>query len=381
MNMLDGIVVLDFSQYLSGPWAAMRLGDLGARVIKIESPKGGDGCRRLTLKNIVIDGDSSVFHSMNRNKESYAANLKDEEDIRRVKKLIEKADVMISNFRPGIMEKLGLDYEKVKAINPKIVYARITGYGNEGCWRHKPGQDLLLQSLTGIPFLNGNGDQDPVPVGLAVVDMFTSANTVQAVLAALIRRSKTGEGADIEISMIEAALDYQFEVVTTYLNDGGELPNRSKVNNAHSYLGAPYGIYKTQDSYIALSMGSIIQLGELLECEALKEYQDPKTWYTCRDEIKGILVNHMLKKTTRAWLDVLEPADYWCSVVYNMDELMKHEGMKYVDMVQTVTRKNGASIKTTRCPMRIDGQKLFSSVGSPVLGEDTDAINKEFDII
>ncbi len=380
MKLLDDILVLDFSQYLSGPVAAQRLGDFGARVIKIENIKGGDGCRRLTLKNIVIDGDSSVFHSMNRNKESYAANLKDPAELERVKQIIKKADVMICNFRPGIMAKLGLSYEEVKAINPGIIYTDITGYGSDNMWKYKPGQDLLLQSLTGIPFLNGNGGDNPTPVGLAVVDMFTSGNAVQAILAALLRKSKTGQGAFLELSMIESALDYQFEVVTTYLNDGGELQERSKVNNAHAYLAAPYGVYKTKDNYIALAMGSITQLGELLGCAPLVEYQDSKTWYTKRDEIKAILAEHLLTKNTDEWLEALEAADYWCSTVYNMDQLMKHEIMESVDMVQTVKRKNGSSIRTTRCPVRVDGEKLFSSVASPVLGEDTENINKEFNL-
>lgn len=370
-------MVLDFSQYLSGPWAATRLSDLGARVIKIESPRG-DGSRKLTLKNIVIDGDSSVFHSMNRGKESYTANLKEPDDLTKVKKLIEIADVMICNFRPGIMEKLGLDYETVKAINPKMVYASITGYGNEGPFKFKPGQDLLLQSMTGIPFLNGNNDQPPVPVGLAVVDMFTSANTVQAVLAALVRRGRTGEGAFLEMSMIEAALDFQFEVVTTHLNDGGEIQPRSSVSNAHAYLSAPYGIYRTKDTFLALAMGSITQLGELLECKQLTGYEDPKTWYTQRDEIKQILTDHLISKTTQEWLDLLEPADYWCAPVFNMKEVLAHEVMDHVDIVQEVSRKNGLSLKTTRCPIRVNGEKLFNEVGAPVLGEDTAAIDTEF---
>lgn len=381
MKMLDGLLVLDFSQYLSGPWAAMRLADLGARVIKIESPKGGDGSRRLTLKNILIDGDSSVFHSMNRNKESYIANLKDENDLNKVKKLIEKADIMICNFRPGIMEKLHLGYEQVKQLNPKMIYAAITGYGSEGPWTYKPGQDLLLQSVTGIPYLNGNQQDMPVPVGLAVVDMFTSANTVQAILAAVIHRYQTGKGAFLEMSMIEAALDYQFEVVTTYLNDGGELPVRSSVNNAHPYVAAPYGIYQTKDRYLALSMGSIVQLGELLECEALTAYTDPKSWHTQRDEIKEILVSHLMTRTTKEWLSVLEPADYWCSAVYNMEEILHHEAMTHVDMIQEVKRDNGTCLRTTRCPIRMNGKKLFAEKAAPRLGADTDAINQEFSLI
>ena len=380
MKMLEGVTVLEFCQYLSGPWATMRLADLGARVITIESPRGGDGSRRLTLKNILIDGDSSVYHSMKRGKESYCANLKDQEDVSQVMKMIEMADVVVTNFRPGVMDKLGLGYEAMKAVNKGIIYASISGYGSEGPLVKKPGQDLLLQSLTGIPFLNGNKDDNPVPVGLAVVDMFTSANTVQAILAALIARGRTGQGAFIETSMIEAAIDYQFEVATTYLNDGGEVQPRCQVNNAHNYLGAPYGIYKTSDGYIALSMGSILTLGELIHCDGLAAYTDPASWYDKRDEIKGILKEHMTTNTTKYWLSLLEPADYWCGDVLNMDQLMHHECMEYVDMVQEVKRKNGSSIRTTRCPMRINGEKLFNDVGAPVLGEDTDRIKEEMNL-
>lgn len=379
MKMLEGITVLDFAQYLSGPWAATRLADLGARVIKIEGPRG-DGSRKLTLKNIVIDGDSSVFHSMNRGKESYTANLKDPEDMAKVKKLIAKSDVMISNFRPGIMERLGLDYETVKAINGGMVYASITGYGADGPWVKKPGQDLLLQSVTGVPFLNGNQEDNPTPVGLAVIDMFTSANTVQAILAALIQRGRTGQGAKVECSMIEAALDYQFEPVTTYLNDGGELQPRSAINNGHAYLGAPYGIYKTKNNYIALSMGNVAQLGELLGCHAVAAFTTPSDWYDKRDEIKQLLVDHLLMDTTENWLAKLEPADYWCGPVYNMQEIMGHEIMETVDMVQEVQRKNGTTIRTTRCPIRVNGEKVFNDQGAPVLGEDNTRIDKEFDL-
>lgn len=376
-KLLEGLLVLDFNQYLSGPWACMRLADLGARVIKIESPRG-DGSRQLTLKNIMIDGDSSVFHSMNGSKESYVANLKDPDDLSCVLKLIEEADIMINNFRPGVMEKLGLSYDKVKGINPEIIYTAISGYGSEGPWVKKPGQDLLLQSVTGIPFLNGNQEDNPVPVGLAVVDMFTSANAVQAVLAAVINRYRTGQGAFLELSMIEAALDYQFEVVTTFLNDGGELPVRSKESNAHAYLGAPYGVYKTQDGYMSLAMGSVLTLGQLLKCDELLNYEDPKSWYLKRDEIKLILAEHLKGDTTKYWLSLLEPADYWCAPVYNMQEIMSHEIMDTVDMVQEVTRDNGTTIKTTRCPIRVNGEKLFNHKVAPSLGADNEAINLEF---
>ncbi|KRE45734.1 CaiB/BaiF CoA transferase family protein [Paenibacillus sp. Soil724D2] len=378
MKPLEGLVVLDFSQYLSGPSAALRLADLGARVIKIERPETGDSCRQLSLNNLLSDGDSVLFHTINRNKESYQANLKDSDDLIKVKKLIEQADVMIENFRPGTMEKLGLDYESVKRINPKIVYGSVTGYGKEGPWKGKPGQDLLIQSLSGLAWLNGNGDQPPVPFALAVVDLFTGAHLVQGILACLVRRGRTGIGGLVEVSLLESILDFQFEVLTTHLNDGGQLPVRSSVNNAHAYLGAPYGIYETADGYLALAMGSIIRVGELLECDALATFSDPKTWFTCRDEIKSILAAHLKTRTTQAWLERLEPADYWCADVYTWDRLLEHEGFKTLNMIQEITRPGTSSLRMTRCPIRINGTRLESDKWAPRIGEDNESLDKEF---
>lgn len=377
MKPLDRLLVLDFSQFLAGPFAAMRLADLGARVIKIERAEGGDLSRKLTLSNLVVDGDSTVFHAMNRNKESYAANLKDPSDLEKVKRLLRQADVLIESFRPGTMARLGLDYASAKAINPRIVYGSVTGYGAEGPWKDKPGQDLLVQSLSGMPWLCGNADQPPVPFGLSVADMFTSANLVQGLLAALVRRGSTGRGALVEVSLMESALDFQFEVLTTHLNDGGMLPQRSRVSSAHAYLGAPYGLYETADGHIALAMGSVVRLGELLECPELAAYQDPVSWFDRRDEIKSILAVHLKRKTTAEWLAKLEPADYWCAEVLDMQRLMEHDGFKALGFVQEVRRSNGAALRTTRCPIRIDGEKLYADRAAPVLGEDNAAIDAE----
>jgi CoA:oxalate CoA-transferase len=378
MKPLQGITVLDFSQFLSGPSAALRLADLGARVIKIERPIHGDSSRQLPVKNLVIDRDSVVFHTINRNKESYAANLKDPKDVLKVKQLIHSADVLIENFRPGTMDKLGLDYETVKEMNPKLIYASVTGYGKEGPWKGKPGQDLLLQSLSGLAWLNGNEDQPPLPFGLAVADMFAGAHLAQGILACLVRRGTTGEGGLVEVSLLESILDFQFEVLTTHLNDGGELPVRSSINNAHAYLGAPYGIYSTKDGYIALAMGSVITLGRLIECDELKAFTNPDSWFTQRDEIKAVLANHLKLKTTQDWLDVLEPADYWCADVFDWEKLFQHEGFKILDMVQEVNRPGADPIRTLRCPIRINGEIYKSDKGAPRVGEDNESIETEF---
>jgi CoA:oxalate CoA-transferase len=378
MNPLEGLVVLDFSQFLSGPSAALRLADLGARVIKIERPDTGDSCRQLSLHNLISDGDSVLFHTINRNKESYSANLKDPADLAKVIKLIKQADVMIENFRPGTMDKLALGYEQVKQMNPKIVYGSISGYGKEGPWRNKPGQDLLVQSLSGLAWLNGNADQPPVPFALAAADMFTGAHLVQGILACLVRRGRTGIGGLIEVSLLESIIDFQFEVLTTYLNDGGQAPERSSINNAHAYLGAPYGIYETQDGYLALAMGSVIRLGELLNCDALAAFSDPKFWFLERDKIKGLLVEHLKKQPTQAWLNVLEPADYWCADVYTWERLLAHEGFQTLNMVHEISRPGSESLLTTGCPIRINGLRAEAGKWAPRIGEDNETLEREF---
>lgn len=380
MKPLHGLMVLDFSQFLAGPSAALRLSDMGARVIKIERPRTGDLGRQLYISNLTLDGDSTLFHSINRNKQSFAADLKDERDRQLVRELVARADVMIQNFRPGVMERLGLDYKSVSQESPRLVYGEVTGYGNSGPWRDKPGQDLLAQSLSGLPWLNGNADQPPLPFGLAVADLFAGAHLVQGILACLVRRSITGRGGRVEVSLMESILDAQFELLTTFLNDGGKPPRRSALNNANAYLGAPYGIYKTADGFLALAMGSVTRLGQLLGCSRLGDYGDPKSWFHCRDEIKRILAQHLKTEATDHWLGILEPADVWCSDVFTWQRLVEHESFKALDMLQEVNCRDGSILRTTRCPIRIDGEIYKSTTGAPRVGQHTDDIRKELNL-
>ena len=381
MNPLNGLLVLDFSQFLAGPSAALRLADLGARVIKVERPGSGDLSRQLTNGDLMLDGDSVLFHTINRNKESFAANLKNPDDVTQVKVLIQQADVMIENFRPGVMARLGLDYNSVRPLNPRLVYATVTGYGSAGPWRDKPGQDLLVQAVSGMTWLNGNADMPPTPFGQSVADLFAGAHLVQGILACLVRRGVTDEGGLVEVSLIESAMDVQFEVFTTYLNDGGKLPQRSAVNNANAYLAAPYGIYPTADGFLALAMGSVTRLGELLDCAPLLAYRDPKSWFHQRDDIKRILVEHLQTQPTAHWLSILEPADIWCADVFTWRQLTAHEGFKALNMLQTVGRSDEITMEATRCPIRIDGQVLMSPKGAPRLGEDDDNLQTEFQLL
>lgn len=375
---LEGLLVLDFAQFLAGPSAALRLADLGARVIKIERPGKGDLCRQLYISNLKLDGDSTLFHSINRNKQSYAADLKSPDDLAKVRQLIKQADVMIQNFRPGVIERIGLGYEQVKELNPGLVYGSVTGYGSEGPWVGKPGQDLLAQSLSGLAHLSGNADQPPMPMGLAVSDLTAGHQLAQGILACLVRRGRTGQGGRVDVSLIESTLDLQFEVFTTHLNDGGKTPDRCQVNNAHAYLGAPYGIYSTADGHLALAMGDVVRLGDLLGCAPLAEYHDPETWFTQRDEIKAHLADHLTSKTTREWLDLLEPADIWCSDVLTWEQLRRTDGYRALDFEQEVVNSRGTALTTSRCPIRVDELVYKSPKAAPFIGEDNPHIEEEF---
>lgn len=375
---LAGLVIVDMSQFLSGPYCTLRLMDLGARVIKIERPDGGDLSRGLYLSD-GESGDSTIFHAINRSKESLAIDLKSERDMRALKTLIAKADVLVQNFRPGVIERLGLDYQAVQAINPRLVYCSISGYGAEGPWVKRPGQDLLAQARSGVMWLNGDEGQGPVPFGLAIGDMLAGADAAQGILAALVRRGITGKGSLVETSLFEALIDFQVEVLTVHMNSGHRLPKRSSVQGAHAYLSAPYGVYQATDGYIAIAMTPIPKLAELLEMPELAPYRDdPTTWFTARDEIKALIAGRIAAGPVDRWLAILEPADIWCARVLNWNELLGSEAFQVLDMLQTVKREDGVSITTTRSPVRINGARPKFDRAAPRVGEHNAAIWKEF---
>ncbi|MGM4982111.1 MULTISPECIES: CaiB/BaiF CoA transferase family protein [Rhizobium] len=377
---LAGLVVVDMSQFLSGPYCTLRLMDLGARVIKIERPGGGDLSRGLYLSD-AESGDSTIFHAINRSKESLAVDLKNERDMSALRKLISKADVLVQNFRPGVIERLGLDYEAASKLNPRLVYCSISGYGEEGPWVSRPGQDLLAQSRSGVMWLNGDEGQGPVPFGLAIGDMLAGAAAAQGILAALVRRGVTGEGGLVETSLLEALIDLQVEVLSVHMNSGNKLPERSHVRSAHAYLSAPYGVYPVADGYLAIAMTPIPKLADLLGIEELAPYRDdPKSWFTSRDDIKAIIAARIATRGVDEWLAILEPADIWCARVLNWPELLGSEGFRVLDMLQTIGREDGVSLSTTRSPIRIDGQRPKFERAAPHVGEHNAALWEEFDL-
>lgn len=381
MDLLNDIIVVDFSQFLSGPSAGLRLADMGARVIKVERPEIGDICRQLYVSDTRIEGESTIFHAINRNKQSYAADLKDPKDLEKIKILIGKADIVLHNFRPGVMERIGLDYATVKGIKPDIVYGEVSGYGTEGPWKDLPGQDLLVQALSGLTWLSNNRDERPTPMGVSVVDILAGTYLTQGLLAALYRRGITGQSALVQVSMMEAILDFQFEVLTSHFNDGRQLPERSKLSNGNAYIPAPYGIYKTREGYLSLAMGDIPGLARLLECDSLASFADSAEWFDRRDEIKAILTQHLLLRTADEWLAILQPADVWCAKVMDYRDLMEQVGYKVLNMELKVKTSNGLSIRTTRCPIRVDGKIALSEKGAPLLGEHNALIDAQFGLV
>ncbi|PWS33260.1 CaiB/BaiF CoA transferase family protein [Pedobacter paludis] len=378
---LEGILVLEFCQFLAGPSAGLKLADLGARVIKIERPNGGDACRQLSIKNLFVGDDSLLFHTINRNKDSYAADLKNPEDLAQLKKLISKADIMTHNFRPGVMEKIGLDYANVQQLNNKIIYGMVTGYGSEGPWKNKPGQDLLVQSVSGLAYLSGSDIDGPVPFGLSVSDIMCGNHLAQGLMAGLIKRAKTNKSVLVEVSLLESILDVQFEVLTTHLNDGGKLPERSLVKgSAHAYLSAPYGMYETLNGYLAMAMGNLENISALINCDISDLYFHPNDAFENRDQLILRLAETFKTHDTQYWLNLLESNGIWCAEVLDYQKATTLNAYKSLDIEQNLDLGKGKNIKTTVSPIKLDGSKLKSAKPAPKLGFNNREINQEFGI-
>jgi CoA:oxalate CoA-transferase len=376
---LAGMTVLDFSQFLSGPVAALRLYDLGARVIKIERPGVGDLGRTLSFRGLRYQGDTLSFHAMNRGKESVVANLKSDEDLAAVHRLVSSADVLVANFRPGVMERLGLDYESLRALNPRLVYGSVSGYGDRGPWRGRPGQDLLAQASSGLTWLSGDDSQGPVPVGVSLADHLASIHLAHGITALLLRRERTGAGGLVETSLLEGLLDLQLEMLTAHFSAGAAATERGGPNSASPFIDAPYGVYQTADGYLAVAMNPVPKIGALLGIPALEVFADPERWWDDREQFRALLATGLSTQTTAHWLSLLEPADVWCAPVLSLAELAETEAFEALAMMQPIVPSTGENrddfvLRTTRSPLRIDGAVLTSDVGAPRLGQDTNTV-------
>ncbi len=367
------------SQFLSGPSCTLRLADLGARVIKIERPDVGDLTRQLYLSDTDLDGDSTLFHAINRGKESLALDLKDPSDVQSLLRLAHQADVVVQNFRPGVAERLGIGTSTLRSLNPRLIVATITGWGAPGEWDDKPGQDLLAQARSGLMWLSGNADDGPIPMGIAVADILAGAIAAQGILAALVRRGITGAGSSVETSLLEALLDLQFEVLTTHLNDGGRLPVRARSRGAHAYLAAPYGVYRARDGWLAIAMTPLSRLGELLGIEGRPGWDPAADSFVDRDGLGNVIAERIAEATVADWLALLEPADIWCAEVLDWPRLIQSTTFKALDLVHEVSRTDGLRLSALRGPLRFDSRRpRGNGRAAPTIGADSARIKAEF---
>jgi crotonobetainyl-CoA:carnitine CoA-transferase CaiB-like acyl-CoA transferase len=369
---LEGLRVLDFSQFLAGPYAALKLADMGADVVKVERVGTGDLSRHLYLTDTRIGGESTIFHAINRNKRSVAVDMKSDSDRAAIQGLVRGADVVLQNFRPGVMDRLGFGFEAVRAINPRVVYGSVTGYGTEGPWVDLPGQDLLAQARSGMMWLTGGAQDGPVAVGLPIGDVLAGAALAHGVLAMLFRRERHGIGGLVETSLMEVLADLQFELLTTWLNDGGRMPQRSGQNPAHAYLAAPYGVYATADGHVAIAMGKLDILAGITGLDAATAGLDP---FGARDRIKAGLAAALATKPTADWMAAFIAADIWAAPVMDWRELVATGVMETLDMLHTVERGE-VRLQTTRLPIKFDGQRPAARRAAPALGDANDLLQK-----
>src|SRR6266576_2398797 len=252
LQLLAGVRILAFTQFLLGPAACQYLADMGADVIKIEPPGRGAWERSWSGADSFIGGVSAFFMLANRNLRSVTLNLKSRRGVEVARRLVETADVIVENFRPGVMDRLGLGYEDARKINPRIIYASGSGYGSDGPYSHLPGQDLLIQAISGLGANTGTEEQGPTVSAAAVVDQHSASLLAMGILAALVNRSRTGEGQRVELVMMQAALDLQTEPVVYHLN--GTTIKRPKSPVADTFHSVPYGFYATSDGHLAISI-------------------------------------------------------------------------------------------------------------------------------
>lgn len=373
---LKGLRVADFTQLAQGPWATQMLGDMGADIIKIEPPKG-DWMRHYAYGNHYPKGESVSFLSFNRNKRSITLNLKTEKGIEIAKKIVARTDILIENFRPGVMERLGIGYNELKKINPGLIFCSSSGYGTGGPYVKRPGQDLLAQSLAGSSFLNGKRGDMPVVTAVGQADLLTSLFIVQSVLAALYYRYRTGHGQKIDACLLNSIISFHTQEVTAYLSNK-QLPDRSQRGIPNPWLGAPYGLYNTKDSYIAIGMNSVQKLSNII---GLTKYQNEKyasnNIITERDAIWDSLNEVFKTRTTEQWLDILLPEDIWCSKVNSFKEMVDDPQVKHNKMIMEYQHPTVGKVATTGFAVEFSETPQTVRLPAPLLGQHTSEILEE----
>jgi len=372
MGILTGYRVLDCSIAMAGPFAAQRLGDLGAEVIKVE-PVTGEWQRHVAAGGAKGNEINVSFLSLNRNKKSIAINLKSEEGLKVLKDLVASADVFLQNYRPGVAKRLGVDYETLKSYKNDLVYLSISGYGESGPYVERPGQDMLLQALSGAMMSTGRADQPPTPSGQFLVDAVTAAASSEAVIAALLHRERTGEGQLVTVNMLDVVTTLQMQEISVHLV--GKLEQkRSAQPHGHSYIRAPYGVFATSDDYLALAFPSLKQLGELIGEDSFLNYDDEIDSWAHRDEIFEKTQKRLLAKSAKEWLIIFRENGIWAGEVYGYKELVNDPQIAHNGTFVEYEHPTEGHVKTPGFPYKFSQTPAQVYRGAPRVGEDTTEI-------
>ncbi len=374
LSPLDDLLVVDLTRALAGPYCTLMLGDLGARIVKIETPDGGDDTRGWGPP--FINGESSYFLGINRNKESLTLNLKHVDGQEVLRRLIQRADVLVENFRTGTMERFGLGYAVVHTLNPRLVYASISGFGQDGPYRERAAYDLILQGMGGLMGTTGEEGGPPVKVGVAVTDIAAGMFAAFGILAALRVRDRTGVGQLVDAAMLDAQvawLTYQ----AGYYFATGENPKR--LGSAHPSL-VPYQAFRTRDGYVNVAVGSegiwsrfVVAIGAPHLAEDPRFRTNPDR-VAHRDTLIPELERIFATRTTADWVTLLEQAGVPAGPIYLLSDLFNDSQVRHRQMVQEIEHPRVGRIKQTGVPVKFSETPGRIASPPPVLGQHTEAI-------
>jgi crotonobetainyl-CoA:carnitine CoA-transferase CaiB-like acyl-CoA transferase len=372
LDLLQGIRVVSFNHFLLGPLGIQALGDLGADVIAVESPQGA-WQRHWSGGNIFPDGESALHLCANRNKRSVAIDLKRPEGRDIALRLVDSADVVAENFRPGVMDTLGFGYAALRARKPSLIYASASGYGPDGPCAERPGQDLLAQALFGMMAITGQAATGPRPAGASIVDHHGAALFAMGIMAALVRRERTGRGCRVDASLMQAALDLQAEPLVAWFNDPGpKRPIHAFRHVAGWYYAAPYGVYATADGHLAISLTELAVLAEVLDEPRLAGIAAGEEW-TRQDEITGLIAARLVTDTTAAWSARMEPRKIWHAPIRGYAEIAQDPQVHHMRSLLEVdgAGRSGASLTLVNHPVLYDGEAGDVRLAPQPLGAQT----------
>ncbi len=353
LDLLDGIRIVSFNHFLMGPLGIQILADMGADVICVESIAGGFQ-RRFGGAKTFIDGDGSSFHLAGRNKRNIALNLKTEKGVTIARTLIERADVVTENFRPGVMQRLGLGYEALSSLNPGLIYAAATGFGSSGPGADRPGQDLLIQALSGLAMISGSRASGPHAVGVSIADHHGAALYALGILGALIRRRTSGRGCFVDVDLMSAAIDLQVESFVSYFNGDQQQSLLSPDPIGGWYNAAPYGIYGAKDGHLAISHCDLGVLADGLDLPALKAYIGSDL-FERREEVAGLLSGKLATLERDQVLARLTSLKVWCAPVNNYDTVACDPQVQHNRNFIFATSAKGTPMTLVNHPVRYDG--------------------------